>query len=119
VTDAVRLSALLSVYCAVIVAEPCGNCVPLTGNVAVAVPADPTSAAEPSELPPAENITKPVGVTPFVPVTVAMRKTTFVVATVVKLLNRARLALGGGGPTVAELHFVTNLLTSTEPSPVT
>src|SRR5262249_40244539 len=105
-------------YVAVIVA-PDVSCDPLTGNVAVAVPADPTRATDPSTAEPAENWTSPLGVTPFTPVTVAIRKTASLDATELSLVTKLTETSEAGGVTLAPVHALTNLATSTDPSPVT
>ena len=56
-----------------IVPEPCETWEPVTASVAVAVPAEPTRFAEPSELPAIENETAPAGVIPAGSATVAIR----------------------------------------------
>src|SRR5579864_3376893 len=99
VTEALTLFEELSRYTAVIVPELCCNCVPFTGNVAVAVPADPTRVADPSDFPPASKSTLPDGVTPLGPVAVATRKTTSVAATLFRLLSRVMLVFCEGGGT--------------------
>src|SRR5215467_7593080 len=74
-------------YVAVIV-PPDASCDPLTGNVAVAVPADPIRATDPNTADPVENSMAPLGVMLFAFETVAIRKTVSVDATVLSLVTR-------------------------------
>jgi hypothetical protein len=118
VTDALGLFDV-PVYCAVIVPVPSGNCDPVTASVAVAVPAVPTSVAEPIGDPLAENVTAPVGVTPFAPVTVAIRYVTSVGVSECTLVSSVRLLLELPAPPVdPPFHPATSLYASTDPSPV-
>jgi hypothetical protein len=83
---------------------------PLTDKVAVAVPPDPTSAADPIDVPLTEKCTVPVGVAPLAPTTVAIRNIESVTVTVRKLLMRVMLAaVGGGRVLVPPFHAVINL----------
>jgi hypothetical protein len=114
VTDAVPVV----LYAAVIVSDPTGSCVPFTTSVAVAVPADPVNTAVPSEFPPAENAIDPVGDDPSEVVTVAVRYTTWLVFTVLKLLSKVTVSAVGGGAMLPPSHPSTSLYSSTDPSPV-
>jgi len=110
---------LVPLYVAVMVPLPNGNRKLATCSVAVAVPADPVNAADPSEIPPVANETHPDGVAPLVDVTVAIKYTTSFAATVLRLASSVRFVVGGGGGAVlAPSHPVTSLYMSTDPSPV-
>ena len=91
------------------VPDPAGNWFPLTVSVAVAVPPDPTRDAEPSETPPTENCTVPVGVIPLAPETVAMRNIESVTATVRRLLMSVMLSSDGAALLVPLFQAVINL----------
>src|SRR5579864_371606 len=97
---------------------PKGNCELFTARVAVAVPAEPVNVAEPSEVPLMEKETDPVGVRPFVEVAVATRYTTWLGATVRRLLNKVTLVVALGGAVLPPLHPVISLYASTDPRPV-
>src|SRR5947209_1227865 len=90
-------------------------------SVAVAVPAEPTSEAEPSALEALENVTAPDGVTPPMPVTVAVRNTTSCAATLLEFESRVMLFRTPGVCTAPPPPFHDDIIlyTSTEPSPVT
>ena len=107
--EAVTLLEEPSLYAAVMVPDPAGNWFPLTVNVAVAVPPDPTSAAEPSETPPTENRTVPVGVMPLAPETLAMRNMESVTATVRKLVMSVMLLSVGAALLVPLFQAVISL----------
>jgi hypothetical protein len=117
VKEAVTFEELL--YTALIVAVPRGNWEPVTMRVAVAVvvPAEPESAAEPRADPLASNVTEPVGVEPLDPVTVAIKYITSAGSMVFKLVNRV-MASGLGAVETVEFQPVTSLYTSTEPNPI-
>src|ERR1700710_2591428 len=96
------------------IGAPSGRRMPFTASVAVATPTEPTSFAEPSAVVPAENWTIPAGVTPSLLVAVAVRNTTSVVPSEVRLLSRVKLTLGGAG-TLQPFQQVNNFHTSTDP----
>ena len=97
--------AVVSLKVAVIVPEPAANCDPVTASVAVAVPAEPVSVAEPSCTFPAANVTIPVGVGS--PVTVAIRYTVSDAPTLLRL-GRSVNVFPDFGWTGAGVHPVIN-----------
>ena len=101
----------MPLYVAVIVPLPDGNCKPFTASVAVAVPADPANTAVPNEVPAMENAIDPEGVVPSVEATVAVKYTTSLEATVLKLLSSLTLIFGltGGGVVLPPFHPITSL----------
>jgi hypothetical protein len=114
VTDAL----LVLLYVAVIVPGPNGNCKPFTASVAVAVPADPVNTTDSKGVPPIEKEIDPDGVVPFVEVTIAIKYTTSLAATVLKLLSSVTLAAEPGVVVLPPFHPITSLYASTDPSPV-
>ena len=73
-------------YCAVIVLFPIGNCDPFTATAA----AEFDTAAAPSAVLPAENVTVPVGVPPLSPFTVAVRIALLEVMMTLSLADRVK-----------------------------
>src|SRR5450755_1962513 len=95
----------------------CETWEPVSGKVAVAMPAEPTRLAEPRELPLTEKLTAPAGVTPVESVTVAIRYKVSVDPTGFKLLTRLSVSVGCGGVTLPPLKATAKLKASTEPRP--
>ena len=116
VTVAVALAEPLGLYVAVMVALPTGSCEPRTTSVAVAVPAEPTSAADPSGVDPALNVTEPDGVDPFAPATLAVRYVMSVALRLRRLESSEILVVPDDG---TPAQAMASLNTSKEPSPVT
>ena len=88
---------------------PTGNCRPLATNVAVAVPPDPVSGADPSEVPAIEKVIEPDGVVPSVEVTVAVKYTMSFAVTVLRLLRRVTCECGVTGVVLPPFQPITIL----------
>jgi hypothetical protein len=91
---------------------PIGSSTPFTASAAVAVPADPVKKTDPNDVSPIENEIDPDGVVPFVEVTVAIKYTTSLAETVLRLASSVKcvfvVVVVGGGVVLSPFHPITS-----------